>query len=220
MKNNIIEPIRLAVFASGRGSNLESIINHINTGQLDAKVAVVISNNSKSGALEMARHNNIPAHHISGIHFENEEVFINHVLQVLEKYDSQLVVLAGYMKKVPVRIIQSFKHRILNIHPALLPCFGGKGLYGKYVHDAVLEYGCKVSGATVHIVDEEYDTGPPVYQQCVPVRNDDTPETLAARILKVEHEIYPKAIQLFAENRVTVQGRKTIITDRQHKKSG
>jgi len=220
MKNNSIEPIRLAVFASGRGSNLESIINHINAGRLDAKVAVVISNNSKSGALELARDNNIPEHHISGMQFENEESFIDHVLQVLKKYDTQLIVLAGYMKKVPVKVIQTFKHRILNIHPALLPSFGGKGLYGKHVHEAVLEYGCKVSGATVHIVDEGYDTGPPVYQQCVPVLNDDTPGTLAARILKVEHEIYPKAIQLFAENRVTVQGRKTIIADKRHKKTG
>ncbi len=215
MNNNIIKPIRLAVFASGRGSNLESIINNINAGRLDAKVVVVISNNSKSGALELARNNNIAAHHISRIQFETEESFIIHVLEVLKKYNTQLIVLAGYMKKVPVKIIQTFKHRILNIHPALLPSFGGKSLYGKYVHEAVLEYGCKVSGATVHIVDEEYDTGPPVYQQCVPVHNDDTPETLAARILKVEHEIYPKAIQLFAENRVTVQGRITIIADSQ-----
>ncbi|MBN2410353.1 phosphoribosylglycinamide formyltransferase [candidate division KSB1 bacterium] len=213
MKNNNIEPIRLAVFASGRGSNLESIMNNIKACRLDAKIVVVISNNSKSGALELAVNNKVAAHHISRLQFETEESYINHLLEVLKKCDTQLVILAGYMKKVPVKIIQTYKHRILNIHPALLPSFGGKGLYGKYVHEAVLEYGCKVSGATVHIVDEEYDTGPPVYQQCVPVLNDDSPETLAARILKVEHEIYPKAIQLFAEGRVTVHGRKTIIAN-------
>ncbi len=215
MKNHNIEPIRLAVFASGRGSNLESIMNNIKAGRLDAKIVIVVSNNSKSGALELARNNKIPAFHISRLQFETDESYVEHLLGELKKYDVQLVVLAGYMKKVPVKIIQTFKHRILNIHPALLPSFGGKGLYGKYVHEAVLEYGNKVSGATVHIVDEEYDTGPPVYQQCVPVLNDDTHETLAARILKVEHEIYPKAIQLFAEGRVTVLGHKTIIADPQ-----
>jgi len=217
MKSKIIEPIHLAVFASGRGSNLESIIKNIDNGRLDAKVVIVISNNSKSGALELARNNDIAAHHISQLQFETEASFVSHILEVLKQYDTQLVILAGYMKKVPVKVIQAYKNRILNIHPALLPSFGGKGLYGKFVHEAVLEYGCKVSGATVHIVDEEYDTGPPVYQQCVRILNDDTPETLAARILNVEHEIYPKAIQLFAENRVKVQGRKTIITDPQIK---
>ena len=217
MKNKIIESIHLAVFASGRGSNLESIIKNIDNGRLDAKVVIVISNNSKSGALELARDNDIAAHHISQLQFATEELYVSHILKVLKQYDTQLVILAGYMKKVPVKVIQTYKNRILNIHPALLPSFGGKGLYGKFVHEAVLEYGCKVSGATVHIVDEEYDTGPPVYQQCVRILNNDTPETLAARILNVEHEIYPKAIQLFAENRVKVQGRKTIITDTQIK---
>jgi len=217
MKSKIIEPIHLAVFASGRGSNLESIIKNIDNERLDAKVVIVISNNSKSDALELARNNDIAAHHISQLQFETEESFVSHILKVLKQYDTQLVILAGYMKKVPIKVIQAYKNRILNIHPALLPSFGGKGLYGKFVHEAVLEYGCKVSGATVHIVDEEYDTGPPVYQQCVRVLNDDTPETLAARILNVEHEIYSKAIQLFAENRVKVQGRKTIITDMQIK---
>lgn len=204
-------PLRIAAFASGRGSNLEAILQNIEMGKLNAQVVVVISNRSKAGALEIARQREIPAFHISQIQFENEDDFASALLKVLTNYETQLVVLAGYLKKVPLRVVRAFKNKILNIHPALLPAFGGKGLYGHFVHEAVLEYGCKVSGATVHLVDDEYDTGAPIVQRCVPVENDDTPETLAARVLKVEHQIFSEAIQLFSEKKIQMEGRRVRI---------
>lgn len=209
--HNKKEPLRLAIFASGRGSNFEAILKNIKAGKLFATVVVVISNRSKAGALEIARQNGIPAFHISMLQFDNEKEYERHLLNVLHEHNTQLIVLAGYLKKVPVPIVRAFRNKILNIHPALLPSFGGKGLYGHYVHEAVLEYGCKVSGATVHLVDEEYDHGPPVMQECVPVQDDDTPETLAARVLKVEHKIFSKAIQLFAEDRIVIEKRRVKV---------
>ncbi len=208
------EPLRVAVFASGRGSNMEAMLKNISAGKLNARIVTVISNNSKSGALELAVRNKIPACHISQKQYATEELFSDALLQILHQHNAQLIALAGYMKKIPLPVIRTYKDRILNIHPALLPSFGGQGLYGHFVHEAVLNYGCKISGATVHIVDEEYDTGPPVCQQCVPVLEDDTPDSLAARILIIEHDIYSQAIQLFAEGRVTVQGRRVIIANR------
>ena len=199
-------PLRIAAFASGRGSNLEAILKNIEAGKLNAKVVVVISNKSKAGVLQVARQRGIPALHISQIHFEKHDEFATHLLKVLTEYETQLVILAGYLKKMPLEIVRAFKNKILNIHPALLPSFGGKGLYGHFVHEAVLEYGAKVSGATVHLVDDEYDTGAPIVQRCVPVKEGDTAETLAARVLKVEHQIFSEAIQLFAEKRVEIEG--------------
>jgi phosphoribosylglycinamide formyltransferase-1 len=130
------------------------------------------------------------------------------LLEQLAQHDVNFIALAGFMRKIPVEVVRQFRHRLVNIHPALLPSFGGKGMYGHRVHEAVLEYGCKVSGATVHFVDEEYDSGAPILQRCVPVLDDDTAETLAARVLEIEHQIYPEALQLFAVERVRVEGRK------------
>jgi phosphoribosylglycinamide formyltransferase-1 len=129
----------------------------------------------------------------------------------LNQYGANFIVLAGYLKMLSPFVVRKFKNRILNIHPALLPSFGGRGMYGIHVHEAVLEYGCKVSGVTVHLVDEAYDTGPPVLQRCVPVQDDDTPETLAARVLKIEHQIYNEALQLFAQGRIEIIGRRIKI---------
>ncbi len=203
--------LRVCVFASGRGSNLLSLLQHIEEGLVKAQVVMVISNKSTAGALEIARSHGIPAVHISDTHFASEKEYIERLLSLLKQYDVQLIVLAGYLKMIPAEIVERYRHRIINIHPALLPSFGGKGLYGHHVHQAVLEYGCKVSGATVHLVDVEYDSGAPIIQKCVPVLDDDTPETLAERVLQVEHEILPQAVQLFAENRVVVNGRKVTI---------
>ncbi|MDZ7315214.1 MAG: phosphoribosylglycinamide formyltransferase [candidate division KSB1 bacterium] len=205
------EPLRLAVLASGRGSNLQAILDHIRKGTLDARVVAVISNNGNAGALEIARAEGIPAHHWSRRQFDSDEEYEETGLRLLQECGAELVVLAGYMKIVPERIVRAFQHRILNIHPALLPAFGGKGMYGHFVHQAVIDYGCKVTGVTVHLVDAEYDTGPPVLQRCVPVMDDDDAETLAARVLKVEHEIYSEAIQLFAKDRIRIEGRRVKI---------
>ena len=203
--------LRLSILASGRGSNFEAILNHIKQGKLDASIQVVISNKDLAGALEIARQNGIPAIYISKKEFPGQEQFDEQLVSILNEYQVNFVVLAGYLKMLSPIVVRKFKNRILNIHPALLPLFGGKGMYGIHVHEAVLEYGCKVTGVTVHLVDEAYDTGSPVLQRCVPVQDDDTPETLAARVLKVEHQIYAEALQLFAQNRIEIVNRRVKI---------
>ncbi len=203
--------MNIAVFASGRGSNFRAILAAIDQGRLPAHVTLLLSNNSDSGALELARSQNIPAVHLSQKQCSSEEQYIGTILELLQQHQVDVIALAGYMKRVPSAVIQKFTNRVLNIHPALLPAFGGAGMYGLHVHEAVIAAGVKVSGATVHIVDEEYDKGPIVMQKVVDVLPTDTPETLAARILPVEHEIYPKAIAAFATNRVHIEGRRAWI---------
>ena len=205
------KPLCITAFASGRGSNLLSILKNIADGSLNANVVGVISNSSKSGALQTAKERSIPALHISRLHYASDDEYEQHLLKVLSDLDTDLVILAGYMKMMPERIVRHYKNRMLNIHPALLPAFGGKGLYGRNVHQAVLDYGCKVSGVTVHLVDAEYDTGAPVMQRCVPVLDGDTAETLAARVLLEEHKIYADAIRLFADGRIKIEGRRIRI---------
>jgi len=129
----------------------------------------------------------------------------------LKEHDVQIIALAGYLKKIPVPVVREYRNRIINIHPALLPSFGGDGMYGHFVHEAVIASGVKLSGATVHLVDEEYDRGPIVFQKAVPVEKDDTPETLAAKVLRMEHEIFPLVLQAFAENRITINERSAWI---------
>jgi phosphoribosylglycinamide formyltransferase-1 len=203
--------MNIAVFASGRGSNLMAILKAIEEGKLKARVVVVISNNSSAGALEIARSKGIDALHISRRQFSSDREYADKILSELRKRNVELVVLAGYMKKIPAEVVSEYRNRILNIHPALLPAFGGQGMYGINVHKAVIESGVKITGVTVHIVDEEYDHGPIILQRAVEVKDDDTPETLAERVLKVEHEVYPEAIRLFVEGKVNVFGRKVII---------
>lgn len=203
--------MNIAVFASGRGSNFQAILKAIDDGRLPARVSLLISNNSNAGALEIARSQKIPAIHLSQKQFSSDIAYEERLLELLKQHSVELIALAGYMKRVPARIIERYRNRILNIHPALLPAFGGPGMYGIHVHEAVLAAGVKASGATVHIVDEEYDKGPIVMQKTVEVLSGDTPETLAARVLPVEHEIYPKALAAFASNRVHIEGRKVWI---------
>lgn len=206
-----MEKLRIAVLASGRGSNFEAVLNNIKKGKLDASICVVISNKKTAGVLEVARANDIPVYFISGKQFPEQQDFDNQVLSFLNKHEANFIILAGYLKMIGTEIVQKFSNRILNIHPALLPSFGGKGMYGHYVHEAVLDYGCKVSGVTVHLVDEKYDTGAPVIQRCVPVHENDTPDMLAQRVLKVEHQVFTEALQLFAQGRVDVCGRRVKI---------
>jgi len=202
-----MERLQLGVLASGRGSNFEAIVKQIKRKKLDAEVRVVVSNIAAAGVLEIAQKNQIPAVHLSKKQFPDQEQFDGELLKILLDHQVNFIVLAGYLKMLSPIIVRPFKNRILNIHPALLPSFGGHGMYGHHVHQAVLDYGCKVSGVTVHLVDESYDTGAPVLQRCVPVHEGDTAETLASRVLKVEHKIYSEALQLFAEGRVEITGR-------------
>jgi len=198
--------VNIGIFASGRGSNFIAILRAIEEGRLAARIGVVISNKADAGALLAARAQNIPAYHISPPAYgeQSEDDYVAAVRQVLYRHQIDFIALAGYLKKLPAAIVREFRNRIVNIHPALLPSFGGKGMYGIHVHEAVLEAGVKVTGVTVHLVDEEYDHGPIVLQRAVEVNDDDTPETLAERVLQVEHELYPEALQLFAEGRIRV----------------
>jgi len=203
--------LQLGVLASGRGSNFEAILKHIDAGRLLADVRALASNRTSAGALKIAERRNIPALVLSRKDFSSDEMFDQEILDFFRKNEVDFVVLAGYLRLLTAVLIQPYKNRILNIHPALLPSFGGKGMFGHHVHEAVLDYGCKVSGVTVHLVDETYDSGPIILQRCVPVQNGDTPDTLAARVLKQEHQIFSEALQLFAEERILIKGRRVYV---------
>jgi len=198
--------MNIAVFASGRGSNFQAILDAIHGGRLPASISLVVSNNSSAGALEIARAAGIPALHRSLRQFPTQESFDDDLLATLESHRVDLIALAGYMKRLSPRIISRFRNRIVNIHPALLPAFGGPGMYGVHVHEAVLRSGAKISGVTVHVVDEEYDHGFILAQETVRVEPGDTPESLASRVLTLEHDLYPRVLAAFAENRVRIEG--------------
>lgn len=197
-----MEKLRIGFLASHNGSNMQAIIDAIKRGELDATPVVVISNNSNAYALERARNEGIPAYHISSKHYPNEEELDQAILDTLIKHNANIVCLAGYMKKVGAKVLNHFKNRVLNIHPALLPKFGGKGMYGRFVHEAVLKAREKQSGCTVHLVDEHYDHGRILGQKVVPVYPDDTVETLAARVLEQEHKLYPEILQKIAKGEI------------------
>ena len=185
------DKLRLGALASGRGSNLVAIVDAIDRGELRAEVAVVISNNSGSGALAFARERGIPAVHISGKTHDDEGATI---LDALARHDVGVVVLAGYMKKLDLRVVEAYAGKAVNIHPGPLPRFGGRGMYGTHVHAAVLEAGVTHSGPTVHLVTHEYDEGAQLGHRPVPVEPGDTPQTLAARVLAAEHDFYWRVI--------------------------
>ena len=213
-------PLRIAVFASGSGSNLEAILKAIEDGSLtNTSVVAVISNKSQARALQRAKNRDIRAVHLSPSHFEDETDYLEALQEVLQTERVNFIALAGYLKKIPLALVREYKGRMLNIHPSILPAFGGAGMYGIKIHKAVLERGVRWTGVTIHFVDEDYDTGPILLQKPVPVHTNDTAESLASRVLAVEHRIYPAALQLCAEGRVTVQDRKVTIDPAIPKKS-
>ncbi len=197
--------IRLAVLLSGSGTTLQNIIDHAERGTLDAEVCCVISSRRNVYGLERARKHRIPAIEIPFKDYGDSKAFNEAIWAEVRAHHADLVVLAGFMSLLEVP--PDFAHRIMNVHPALIPAFCGKGMYGHHVHEAVLAYGVKVSGATVHFVDDHYDHGPIILQESVPVLGEDTPDTLAERVQAKERELYPRAIQLFAEGRLRVEGR-------------
>ncbi len=205
--------MRIAVVASGGGSNLQAILDAVGEGTLAAEVALVVADRVGVGALDRAARAGVPTAVLRPADFANGEAFDRALLGALEAEGVTFLALAGYLKRVPASVVRAFRHRILNVHPSLLPAFGGPGFYGRRVHEAALAHGVRWSGATVHLVDEDYDTGPIVLQEPVPVRPDDTPETLAARVLEVEHRLYPEALRLFADGRVRLDGRHVRITN-------
>ncbi len=211
------ETFRLGVLASGGGTNMQAILDRCRSGELPARVSVVVGNNSRSGALERARRANIPVFHLSGRTHPEAEQLDRGIMNVLRSHGVDLVLLAGYMKKIGPLLLETYCSRILNVHPGLLPAFGGTGMYGLRVHQAVIESGARVSGVTVHLVDGEYDQGPIVAQEVVRVDPEDTPESLSEKVLEIEHRLYPAVVRLFAEGRVRVEGRKVKILEEREK---
>jgi phosphoribosylglycinamide formyltransferase 1 len=201
----------LCVMVSGGGSNLQCLIDTAARGDIPARIALVISSRQDVYALERAKNAGIAACVIAPATFPDREAFDSAVIDALDKAGADYIVLAGYMSILSPRVIRRYPNRIVNVHPALIPSFCGKGYYGEKVHQAVLDYGAKVSGATVHFVDEGTDTGPVILQACVPVLDNDDAHTLAARVLEKEHELLPQAVKLLTEGRLSIEGRRVRI---------
>lgn len=204
--------LRVAVFASGGGSNFQALTECAHR----YSIVLLISNRPQAGALKRAQNLGVQSRVLSPRAFESEALYTRALLDLLQKESIELIALAGYLSKIPSGIIQAFQGKILNIHPALLPRFGGRGFYGRRVHEAVLKAGESFSGATVHFVDEEYDTGPILLQERIRVLSKDTPDSLAARILSVEHQLFPRAIDLIAQGRVQIRDRNVTILPSAH----
>ncbi len=200
--------ITLGVLASGSGSNFQSIIDNIESGNLNANIAVLITDNPEARAIERAKKHNIEAIIIKPRDFEDKNTFYSHIAEELRTRGVTLVILAGFMRVVGKSLIDKYPNKIMNIHPALLPSF--PGLHGQ---KQAANYGVKIAGCTVHFVDEGVDTGPIIIQAAVPAYHDDTEDTLGARILKQEHKIFPYAIKLYSEGKLSVAGRKVSIKD-------
>ncbi|MCI6375918.1 MAG: phosphoribosylglycinamide formyltransferase [Clostridiales bacterium] len=203
--------VRIAVLCSGGGTNLQALIDAQEAGQIDGKIVLVLSNASKAYALERARKHGIEDKFISKKQLGSDVAFNDAILAELRRVRAELVVLAGYLPIVGEQIVRAYEHRIINIHPALIPAFCGPGMYGHHVHEAVLAYGAKISGATTHFVDEQVDHGGVIMQESVPVLEDDTPDTLAARVLTVEHRILPESVRLFCAGKLGVDGRRVHV---------
>jgi phosphoribosylglycinamide formyltransferase-1 len=197
-------PLRLAVLLSGEGTSLENLFEHIEAHALPAKIAVVIASKADAGGLARARRRGVPAVAVPRKQYPDVAAFNDRLHEVLAEHPVDLVALLGFLS--PFLSRGRFDGRVLNTHPALVPAFSGTGFYGHRVHEAVLARGCKVSGATVHFCDDEYDHGPILLQEAVPVLEGDTPDTLAARVQAAERRIVPEAIRLIAEGRVAIEG--------------
>jgi phosphoribosylglycinamide formyltransferase 1 len=203
------DPIRLAVLISGSGTTLQNFLDRIADGLFRAEIAVVVSSNADAFGLTRARQANIPAFVVERQSCSSREEFSSRIFRHCRDAAVDLVCLAGFLQLL--HIPDDFSNRVLNIHPALIPAFCGKSYHGLTIHRAVLERGVKVSGCTVHFADNEYDHGPIVTQRVVPVLDDDTPESLAARVFASECEAYPQAIQWFAQGRLHIEGRRVRI---------
>lgn len=196
--------LNIGVLVSGGGTNLQAIIDEEKFGNINGSIKVVISNKENAFGLERARHNNIEA-----IYETNEDK----IIEILKSHDIDLIVLAGYLKIISPKFVNEFRNKIINIHPSLIPSFCGEGYYGQKVHQGVLDYGAKITGATVHFVDEGADTGPIIIQESIEVNDNDDSKSLANRVLEVEHRILKKSIKLFCENKLSIQGRRVFINE-------
>ncbi|HEX6726559.1 MAG TPA: phosphoribosylglycinamide formyltransferase [Nitrospira sp.] len=212
MSINRTTPLRVAVLASGRGSNLQAVIDAIEAGRVQAQIVVVISNKKNAVALERARKHGLKDLFVDPKPFagrpDSREAYDQSLLEILQQHEVELVLLAGYMKIITAVLVNAYANRMMNIHPSLLPSFPGLDVQKK-----AIDWGCRLAGCTVHFVTEGVDEGPIIIQAAVPILDGDTPDTLAARILVQEHKIYPRAVQLFAEGRLRVEGRRVFIDD-------
>lgn len=207
------KPLRVVVMVSGGGTNLQAIIDSVKDSSItNTQIAGVISNNKNAYALKRAEKNDIPYMCVSPKDFETRNIFNRKLLEAVDSYEPDLVVLAGFLVVIPPEMIKKYENRMINIHPSLIPSFCGKGYYGLKVHEAALARGVKVVGATVHFVDEGTDTGPIILQKAVEVQQGDTPEVLQRRVMEqAEWKILPKAIDLIANGKVRVEDKKTVI---------
>ncbi|HOJ88964.1 MAG TPA: phosphoribosylglycinamide formyltransferase [Pseudothermotoga sp.] len=205
--------LNVGVLVSGNGTNLQSIIDKSETGELPAHVVVVISNKSDAYALQRAKNHSIPSYVVRPRDFVDQVSYEQKMIDILNTHKVELVVLAGFMKILSSHFVQAFRGRIINIHPSLIPSFCGKDFYGIKVHQAVIDYGVKVTGATVHFVDENVDAGPIIIQRTVEVKDSDTAETIALKVHQIEHEILSEAITLFAQGRLKIVGRRVLVEE-------
>lgn len=213
-----IKKIRLVVLISGTGRSLQNMLEHIHDGSLSAEVVMVVASTPNAKGLQYAEMATIPIEIVEKKDYENREDFSEAIFQHARNVKADYVVMAGFLKLL--EIPNDFHRRVLNIHPSLIPAFCGKGFYGRHVHEEALSYGVKLTGCTVHFVDNEYDRGPVLLQMAIPVLETDTPDSLNDRVFELERTAYPEALQLLAEERVTLIGRKVKIKPKQGAESG
>lgn len=200
---------KIAVLASGSGSNLQALIDHIH--QKDGLICVVISDRKNAYALERAANAQIPAIHISRLKFENNFEYDTEILRVLKEYEAEAIVLAGYLKILTPLLIDAYKNKIINIHPSLIPSFCGDGFYGMKVHDAVYNKGVKVTGATVHFVDHGIDSGPIIVQRAIMIDDEDSAQMIQKKVLAIEHEILVQAVKMFLKDKIEIINNRVYI---------
>ena len=201
---------KIAVFASGRGSNFFAVLEQIKPGKIAGEVVCVISDHARPPVFEIARENRIPTHWVNRKQFSVAEDYADFLLKLLGSYQTDMILLAGYLKLIPAPIVERYRYAIINIHPALLPNFGGKGYYGEKVHRAVIESGVKITGVTIHFVDEHYDQGAVIIQEKVEVIPGDTPVTLGKRVLAVEHRLLPEVVGAYCAGNIQMVNGKVV----------
>jgi phosphoribosylglycinamide formyltransferase-1 len=204
---------RIAVFASGRGSNFQAILEQINNGLISTTVGLCITNNPNAGIIDIAKAAGISVKIFPPKDYSDSQAYNEAIFNALIESQIDFIVLAGYLKLIGRQIVERYSNKIINIHPALLPAFGGKGMYGHHVHDAVFSRGVKFSGATVHLVNSEYDAGPIVLQKAVSIEDVQSGDEIARRVLEIEHEIFPQAVKMLVEDRLEVHGLRVTIKE-------
>ena len=201
------------VFGSGKGSNFQAIFNEIENGNLDLKIAAVFSNKESSGILRFAEKNDIPTEYISEETYESYEDYEESLLGLISTYDANIIILAGFIRKIPDSLVSSFPNKIINIHPSLLPAFGGKGMYGKHVHEAVFRRSCKITGATVHFVNEVFDEGEIILQEAVRLTGEESAEEIAEKVLTIEHKLYSEALKIIINEKYRWNDKRFILEE-------